>query len=218
LLRSRSILFGKLLASLAFVMLLIIATLPLAGVSFLLGGVEPWEVARGTAMVIVVAAFLACLSLWCSSVVRRTQGATVLAYGMVLALVLGTWVVYGAQAAFSRGESVRNLAVLQFNPLMAVADVLDDSADITNGGSGFSPFTPMQALLRERQNRTPQARSGAGFQAVGGQVVEQQPQKPRKLGLDRPPFFAYSLLLFAGLSAGSLWLASRRLSVPKPAP
>jgi hypothetical protein len=170
-------------------------------------------------MVIVVAAFLACLSLLCSSIVRRTQGATVLAYGVVLALVLGTWVVYGAQAAFSRGNSVRNLVVLQFNPLMPVADVLDDRGDIFSG-NGLSPFTPMQALLRERQSREPLFNATVAIQAdVNGVPAGPQPQaRPRKLGLSRVPFYVYSLAAYAGLSALSLWLASRRLAVPKASP
>ena len=39
---------------LAFVVFLVFAALPLIGVSFLLGGVEPGEVVRGVAMVLAV--------------------------------------------------------------------------------------------------------------------------------------------------------------------
>jgi hypothetical protein len=111
------------------------------------------------------------------------------------------------------------LAVLQVNPMMAVADVLDDSADLS-GNTSFSPFTPMQALLRERQNKSP-LQSDTALEANiggGGRIVEPPRPRPRQLGWDRPPFFVYSLLAFSGLSAGALWLASRRLSVPKAAP
>lgn len=235
LLRSRSILFGKLIASLAFVVLLILATLPLAGVTFLLGGVEPDEVLRGTAMVLVVAFVLACLSLLCSTFLRRTQGATVMSYALVLALVLGTFVAFGMQAAFSRGRAVDNQLVLQVNPFMAVASVLDRSDDLFSGGSGFSPFTPMQALINERgddddagrevrvaeQGQAEVIMDDFGREQVieapaGVQGPLEQAPGPRN-PLNRVPFVVFSLLAYAGLSAGALWASARRLSVPRPA-
>lgn len=236
LLRSRSILFGKLIASLAFVVLLILATLPLAGVTFLLGGVEPDEVLRATGMVLVVAFVLACLSLLCSTFLRRTQGATVMSYALVLALVLGTFVAFGMQAAFSRGRAVDNQLVLQVNPFMAVASVLDRGDDLFSGGSGLSPFTPMQALIGERGDDDDTARDevrvveqgqGEVFMDDSGRarVVDAPPgvQAPpeRTAGprnpLNRVPFVVFSLLAYAGLSAGALWASARRLSVPRPA-
>jgi len=219
LLRSRSILIGKLLASLAFVLLLIVATLPLVGVAFILGGVELGEVVRATAMLVVVAAFLACLSVLCSSITRRTQGATVLAYGLVLALVLGTFMVFGAQVAFSgdeeRDDAVKNLLVLQVNPFMAMADVLDSRADVVSGGSSFSPFTPMQALLRERQER--ESGDEVMFEAEGDMqvpVAVPGPDRPVR-GLNRVPFVLFSLAAYAGLGVGALALAARRIDLPK---
>lgn len=217
-LRSRSILVGKLLASLAFVLLLIVATLPLVGVAFILGGVEIAEVVRSTAMLMVIAAFLACLSVLCSTITRRTQGATVLAYALVLALVLGTFVVFGVQNAFARGEDrddvVKNQLVLQVNPFMAMADVLDSRADVVSGGGSFSPFSPMQALLRERQDRD---EDGVFFEEVeGGPPVPAAPKRRPVRGFNRVPFIVYALLAYAGLGAGSVALAARRLDLPKP--
>ncbi len=63
LLRPRSIVLGKLLASLAFVVLLIIASLPLVTVPFLVGGVSLPEVVKGLWMVLATAVTLACLTL-----------------------------------------------------------------------------------------------------------------------------------------------------------
>ena len=177
LLRSRSILVGKLLASLAFVLLLIVATLPLVGVAFLLGGVEIAEVLRATAMLIVIAAFLACLSVLCSTLTRRTQGATVLAYALVLFLVLGTFLLFGAKLVFANAnddggdpnQSVRNQLILQVNPFMTMADVLDRRADIVSGGNSLSPFSPMQTLLSERSGES------EVFVQVGGKDCRRPP-------------------------------------------
>ncbi len=102
LLRPRSILLGKLAASLAFVVFLVFAALPLIGVSFLLGGVEPGEVVRGVAMVLAVAATVAALALTCSTLMRRVQGATVVSYALVCFLVGGTFVAFGAEMLVDR--------------------------------------------------------------------------------------------------------------------
>jgi ABC-2 type transport system permease protein len=243
LLRPRSILVGKMLASLAFVSLLVVATLPLAGVSFLLGGVEPVEAVKATAMVLVVAAALGCLSLLCSTLMRGTQGATVVSYGLVLALVLGTFFVFGAQLLLSRrGPAGRSQLVLAANPFMAVAGVLDPRDDLF-GDSGASPFTPLQLLLQERDKRT---QDEAGEEAVpppatfvvpgegGVQFEPGVPPPPVQIGpepdhgevrpfrerrdpapLARVPFWALSLVSYVALGVGSLALASRRLALPK---
>ncbi len=151
LLRPLSILLGKLGASLAFVALLVMATLPLIGISFVLGGVGPWEVMRGVAMVLVVATTVACLALTCSTLIRRTQGATVISYAIVLFLVGGTFFVFGAQMLASReGPAGRSQAVLWLNPLMATADVVNRPV----GGQTFpSPFTPLQELIKQRRGQ-----------------------------------------------------------------
>ena len=212
LLRPMSIVVGKLLASLSFIVLLVVATLPLVGIAFVLGGVEPLEVAKGTAMVIVVAAVIASISVFCSTVTKRTQGATVLAYGAVLALLFGSFLAFGAQAVFLGGErSLHHQWVLHVNPLMAVADVLDDDADVLTGGSSFSPFTPMQALLRERQERR-------AFEVFDGGAFPAEAKVEDVPVLNRVPFVVYSLVVFAGLIVISLLWSARRVSVPTGAP
>ena len=152
LLRPWSILAGKLASSLVFVTYLIVATLPLFGVSFLLGGVEPGEVFRGLAMVLVVAATLGSLALTCSTLMRRVQGATVVSYALVALLGVGTFVAFGAQMLISRdGPEGRAQLALALNPLMATADVLGRSP---NENSLLpSPFTPLQELIKFRERQ-----------------------------------------------------------------
>ncbi len=182
LLRPWSILVGKLMASLAFVVLLIVATLPLAAVSFLLGGVEPIEVIRATAMVLVVAVTLACVSLWCSTFFKRTQGATVVALALVFLLCVGTFIAFGAQMILQRGQvQGRSQLLLVANPFMAVADVLD-RRDEQLSASGASPFTPMQLLLEQRRERqrdsstwSTDSGSGSGPGGSGPVVVPPRP-------------------------------------------
>jgi hypothetical protein len=178
LLRPRSIVLGKLLASLAFVVLLIVASLPLVSIPFLVGGVTVSEVVSGLVMVLATAVVLACVALACSAALRRTQGATVLAYGVTTALVLGTLLVYGAQQiprAGRPGGSARPAPwVLALNPFAATADVVQGR----NPTQGFeSPFRPLASLLQlNAQDRISQVFTNDGSSSSsGGAIIQRGP-------------------------------------------
>lgn len=181
LLRPRSIVVGKLLASLAFVVLLIVASLPLVSVPFLVGGVSLPEVVKGLWMVVATAVMLACLTLACSAVLRRTQAATVVAYGLTLALVLGTLLVYGAQQVPRRGAEPRPEPwILVLNPFAATADVVQGRSE----SLGFAtPFGPLLELLRLDENdRISEVVTSSG--SGSGEAIEIRPTGPG----GRPPF------------------------------
>lgn len=178
------ILGGKLLASIAFTLLLLVATLPLMTVAYAIGGVSLVEILRGLGMVAVVAAVLGCLSIACSAAFRRVQSATVASYALVFVLVVGTLVAFGMNAVVSQGERI-NIALLVGNPFVATANALGSS--LQGGGVLSSPFMAIQQLFADRA----------------------------RLGLwEVLPFWAVTLLLYAGLAVGSLGLAARRIRVP----
>ena len=68
LLRPRSIILGKLGASVVFTLLLVLATLPLLTVAYLIGGVTFPEIVKGLAMVMFTAVGIGAISLACSAV------------------------------------------------------------------------------------------------------------------------------------------------------
>lgn len=240
LLRPRSILLGKLAASLAFVVFLVMAALPLIGVSFLLGGVEPGEVVRGVAMVLVVAATVAALALTCSTLMRRVQGATVVSYAVVAFLLGGTFIGFGAELLAQReGPRGKAQLILALNPLMATADVVTRTPEADSRIP--SPFTPLQMLIDERKKPPEGSDSAAlwaetvesrvvGAAPVGGDVlvppgadnflVRVGEDAPLVAASYRPPFlnripmWALSLLGYSVLSLGGLALAARRLATP----
>ena len=198
LLRPRSIVVGKLLASLAFVVLLIIASLPLVTVPFLVGGVSLSEVVKGLCMVVATAVTLACLTLACSAVFRRTQAATVVAYGITLALVLGTLLVYGAQQVPRRGIGPRPEPwILALNPFAATADVVQGRRE----SLGFaSPFGPLHDLLElNEEDRFADVISGSG-QSGPIEVGPMGPIGPN--GVVRPPFIGPGVTAFVGGPGG----------------
>lgn len=234
LLRPSGILVGKLLASLAFMALLVVAVLPLAGVSFVLGGVSPGDVVKSTVMILLVTVVLGAVSLACSTFLRGTQGATVVSLLLSFALCVGTFIGYALQRAFATGGGDRpSHAVLMANPFMAMADVLDRGPD---GENDSTPFTGLQSMLEERDrgdllvsrsdgptvvvSGTTIPFGGSGLPAppppnVGGAPVAVPGQ--RQPLLDRPPLWTEALVSWGLLTALCLWLASRRLRVPRAA-
>jgi ABC-2 type transport system permease protein len=163
LLRPWQILVGKLGASFAFIALLVVATMPMLGVAYLIGGLTIQTVFEGVGVVLFTGVVLSCLTLLCSTVFRRVQTATVAAYGMVLVLLLGTflsWVAAGIVDS-SRGNDSNDppAVLLLLNPLFLAADVFSD--DTRSVGDVSSPFEPMEQALADS--------SGFGSGGAGGQ-------------------------------------------------
>ena len=87
---SLAIVVGKLLSALAYVFLLIAASVPLTALVFVFGGVGPDDVLRAYAVLVVTALGLGSAGLFISAIMQRTQGATVVTFFTVLFLTLGT--------------------------------------------------------------------------------------------------------------------------------
>lgn len=151
LLRPRSIVLGKLFSSLAFMMLLILATLPLMSISFILGGVTPLDVLRGYGMVILTGFTIAMAGIALSSLLRRTVSATVLAYALVGVLTLGTVASYALTRAVvvrRGGNPSGHVWGLVVNPFLGTASALRGSGA---AGGPSSPFSSLFNFLGEPQ-------------------------------------------------------------------
>ncbi len=86
---SYAIVFGKLFAALAVITLLIVTAVPVQSVAFMLGGVDPLQIVTASLLLLITALAFGALGLLSSAVMRTSLAATVLAYALVLALVLG---------------------------------------------------------------------------------------------------------------------------------
>lgn len=82
------IITGKLLSAIAFALLLITASLPIAGLSLLFGGITAQEILIGVISLLITAICYAAIGLSWSTVMRSTLGATVMAQGTVIAILL----------------------------------------------------------------------------------------------------------------------------------
>ncbi len=139
-----SIVLGKIGASVAFTLLLVLATLPLLTVTYLIGGVTLGDVLQGAGMVMFTAVVIAALSVACSTFMRRVQTATVLSYGLVLLLCGATFLAYfvaeqvDSDGGFETGDPPG--LILAPNPIVALADATADGPDAFAEDFGF--FAP----------------------------------------------------------------------------
>lgn len=114
--------FGKLISALLYCLVLVVSTLPLAGICLMFGGISPEEIAV-TYLLTVVFCFMMCsVGLYLSTVIGKTVGAVILFYafnwfyvihmGLIMAQIFSrgsmkSWssLMIPANAAFSGMES-----------------------------------------------------------------------------------------------------------------
>ena len=87
---SFSILWGKLLASMSFVLLLLLLSVPIFSLVFLFGGIELDQIAAAFLVTSIAALTLGLIGIACSTAFHRTLPATVAAYGAAFVLLAGT--------------------------------------------------------------------------------------------------------------------------------
>ncbi|MFL7792013.1 MAG: ABC transporter permease [Anaerolineae bacterium] len=111
LLPARKVVFGKFYSALTYMLLLILAAVPLESLAFVLGGVELGELLLALVILLVAVIFFAAVGLFFSSLVRSTLAATILSYVVallgtiglpILLLFFGTMIL---SAVFATGPS-----------------------------------------------------------------------------------------------------------------
>ncbi|MFY0544290.1 ABC transporter permease [Brevibacillus sp. H7] len=85
-----SIVLSKLVTSLAFIFLLVVASMPLYSFVFLYGGISPEQLASLVFFFTVNIVFFGSLGLFCSTWIKRTGVSTITAYGIAFFFVVGT--------------------------------------------------------------------------------------------------------------------------------
>lgn len=140
LLRPRSILAGKIVAALAYLVLLIIAALPVLAVAWMLGGIRVVDIVRGVVGVTAVALLVAVMVVAISTFARRVQTATILAYAFSALLLITGPVLFGIVAVLdARSDDNPNddvsapAALLAINPVALVADLGGGRAESFDG-------------------------------------------------------------------------------------
>jgi ABC-2 type transport system permease protein len=181
-----SILWGKLVAGLSYVLLLIFAAVPLASLVFIFGGVSPWEMVKALIVLVTVAVMLGVVGLFFSVWFGRSGRATILSYLFVLVLFGAPLVIFIVAAAIRQGVPPRWILIP--NPVSVLF-------------SAILPAIPGQMGM------------GGIFQSLGmvlGGNLEQM--NGMTTGTPRP-LYHYSLPLYAIFTL-ILYLLSTRLIQP----
>jgi ABC-type transport system involved in multi-copper enzyme maturation permease subunit len=152
---SLAIVLGKLATALAWVFLLILASVPITALVFVFGGVAPDDIIRGYVVLVAAAIGLGSIGLFFSALLKRTGASTGLTYMVVLVLTVGSVFAWefmnGTNAQATPVSGVKDgapdqpvpavtsaqlrpppQALLYLNPFIAEADV----ACGTEGGFG----------------------------------------------------------------------------------
>src|SRR5580704_13667182 len=87
--------WGKFVAALLFVLLLILIGMPVLSLAFAFGGVGLWEVGMATITTIVIVGAMSALGLYWSSVFRRSVHATAVSYASSIVLTVVTAIIFG---------------------------------------------------------------------------------------------------------------------------
>ena len=135
---SLAIVVGKLLSALAWVFVLVLASVPVTALVFVFGGVAPDDVLRGYVVLVATVIGLGSIGLFFSAVTRRTGAASGLTFVATMALVLGSHYLFDFLATTAKigPNGLRETppaALLYMNPFVAQADV---SCGTEDGYSG----------------------------------------------------------------------------------
>ena len=135
---SLSIVLGKLLSALAWIFVLILASIPVTALVFVFGGVAPDDIVRAYLVLFATVIGLGSVGIFFSALTRRTGASTGLTFVTTLALVLGSLFVFDflsktAEVSSTGLRKQPSEAMLYLNPFVAQVDVACGTED---GGFG----------------------------------------------------------------------------------
>jgi ABC-2 type transport system permease protein len=159
-----SILWGKLLASMSFVILLLIVSVPIFSLVFLFGGIEADQVLTAFLVTALSALALGSIGILFSTLMRRTLAATVLSYGAAFVLVfatLGWGLLFPTEVNASTTQPPAPPAVTYASPLLGLSWVAGQSLSgygirYGSGWSGYSSGTSVAVPLNAGGKGIPQ--------------------------------------------------------------
>lgn len=125
LLPARRIVLGKLVSAMAYILLLLLAAVPLQSLAFLMGGVVIEEVFVSVWMLMVTALCFSAIGIYFSTVTQKTLSASVLTYAVALAvtvaLPLATLVTTSVKSAISFSSQPATELVLSYIELIVAS-------------------------------------------------------------------------------------------------
>jgi ABC-type transport system involved in multi-copper enzyme maturation permease subunit len=87
-----NIIIGKLISSLSFILVVLLCALPVAAISFLLGGVSPAQLGWSLVMILAAVLNFGCMGVYASSRFQKTATSVTVAYGAGLLWMALIWI------------------------------------------------------------------------------------------------------------------------------
>jgi ABC-2 type transport system permease protein len=209
--RPSAIVVGKLVASLMFALLLLLASVPVFSVVLLFGGVAVSQVIAVAAILAASAVVIGALGLLCSTLCRRPVAATVFAYMLAffyLALPLGSSLLFPATAFSGSVQSYVQIA----NPPLALGFTLAN-APIRSPVQSSTPISPGSGSCVTISNTT---------NCTGAPGIFLTPQRAAPSGSDKifggifrgwrlwEAFSLLSAIYLVALVSLSIWILSKK--------
>jgi ABC-2 type transport system permease protein len=205
-LRPGQLLWGKLVAALGYLFMLIFAAIPVFSVVLVFGGVEPLALLKVLSLLVATAICFGALGLCCSALLRSTARATLLALMIVLGLVLTPLLVgsvWGQFKALPGQPFAPPPALFYLNPFSALIA-------ITTLGGGQSLMGDMPFMgFGDPAGGLPLL----GFLALG--VVHYGPEGTVVIPIYRATLLAYALLTVLCIWFSTHLVLSRRRWRPR---
>ena len=160
---SLAIVLGKLLSALAWLFVLILASIPVTALVFVFGGVAPDDMIRAYVVLFATVIGLGSVGIFFSTLTRRTGASTGLTFVVTLAVVVGSvflWIFLSNTSEVSSTGLRRQPpeALLYLNPFVAQADV---ACGTEEGGFGNS-CNIISGILGSPDRPFPQPVPGGG--------------------------------------------------------
>lgn len=173
LLPARTLVFGKLISAISFLLILLFVGFPLQSMAFIFGGVSVEEVLIALVMLVATAFFFSSIGLFISSFLKSTLAATVISYILAILTSFGTPVLIGMSLAFLGiiPQALTNISTFQ-ESLLEIAIIII--------GYTFIAINPLAAaistelMILEEQNSffmTLPLSNGWNFPIVGPWII-----------------------------------------------
>jgi ABC-2 type transport system permease protein len=135
---SFQIIVGKLLSSVAFLLLLIVATMPIYSLVFLFGGISPFQFGRVFLFLFVTLLAIGSLGVMFSTLIRRTIVSMIATYGSMLFLSVITGFLFlivlrltmwGQMSGSGASSSLLSHLLASINPAVLMASLMSPAVD-----------------------------------------------------------------------------------------
>ncbi len=130
-----SILWGKLIAAMSYIFLIIFAAIPMASLVFIYGGVSIRDMVKALATLLVVAIMFGVIGLFFSALLNRSGRATVLSYLTVALLLFGP--LFAAVMVGVMNQSDPPRWIMAPSPIMVLASTFSSSVNPSSIPSAF---------------------------------------------------------------------------------